>query len=132
MTYQHNSTQVAQMNIHHKQVLNSNEFSTHFQSCYVTHGQQELSHWHVSGMSKQIFLSCAYRLGHGIAQDSLEEEGRAKTALRSWFVLSLHVVAPRTPPQAPPPLEFTDAPLAKNYASAASISTSSSLFSSSF
>lgn len=51
-----------------------------------------------------------------------------KTVLKSWIAFSLSVVAPRMPPQAPPPLEFTDAPLSKNYASVASISTNPSLF----
>lgn len=66
-------------------------------------------------------------LGHGIAQD-VQLVGGGKSEDRSWIAFSLSVVAPRTPPQAPPPLEFTDAPLPKNYASAAYISTNSSLF----
>lgn len=59
---------------------------------------------------------------------SLGEEERVKTVLKSWITFSLSVVTPRTPPQAPPPLEFTDAPLSKYYASVASTSTNSSLF----
>lgn len=58
---------------------------------------------------------------------SLGEEEKVKTVLKSWIAFSLSVVAPRTPPQAPPPLEFTDIPLSKNYASVASISTKLSL-----
>lgn len=58
----------------------------------------------------------------------LGEEERVKAVLKSWIVFSLCVVAPRTPSQAPPPLEFTDAPLSNNHASVSSISTNSSLF----
>lgn len=76
----------------------------------------------------RYFWSVLIALGTALLKIcSLGEEEKVKTVLKSWIAFSLSVVAPRTPPRAPPPLEFTDVPLSKNYASVASISTNLSL-----